>query len=113
MTLKCVYRRGVFILTNSLKTDCFYYSCNSCDSWSKSEGSVIVVAFYFSEQPKGLAVISARVKHHKRRLPHDRLQVIEQVVGSNQGPDAAYAGDQNQILLLRLRNFHKYLHQFF
>jgi len=113
MTLKCVYRRCVFILSNSFKTYCFYYSCNSCDSWSKSEGSVIVVAFNFSEQPKSLAVISARVKHYERRLPHDCLQVIKQVVRSDQWPDAAYAGDQHQVLLLGFGDFHKYLHQFF
>ncbi len=113
MTLRGPYHRCVSIPTNSFKTDCFYYSYNSCYSWSKSESSVIVVTFDFAEQPKGLAVISARVEHHERRLSHDRLQVIEQVVRSNQGPDAAYARNQNQVLLLRLSDFHKYLYQFF
>ena len=113
MILKCLYRRYVFILTNSFKTYCFYYSCNSCNSWSKSEGSVIVVAFDFSEQPKGLAIVTARIKHYKRRLPHNRLQIIEQVVGPDQGPNAAYTRNQNQVLLLRLDDFHKYLNQFF
>ena len=79
----------------------FKHSCYSCYSWSKSKRSVIVVAFDLAKQAKGLTIISARIKHHKRRLPHNRLQVIQKVMGSNQGPHAAHAGNKYQILLLR------------
>jgi len=68
---------------------CLKHSCYSCYSWSKSESSVIVVAFDLAEQPKGLTIVSARIEHHKRRLPHNRLQIIQKIVGPNQGPDAA------------------------
>jgi len=46
----------------------------------KSEGSVIVVAFDFTEQPETLTIVSARIEHYQGSPPHDRLKVVEEVM---------------------------------
>ena len=79
--------------------------------WNHSEGSVVWDAFDFTEQPKSLTIVSARIEHHQGSPAHDRLKVVEEVVGTDQRPDISNPGNEYQILFFRLCDVPKYLHQ--
>ena len=74
----------------------------SLDLRNQLEGPVVVVVLELAEQPERLPVVSAWVKHHERRLAHDRLKVVQQGMGPQQRPHAADAGHDHEIVLLRL-----------
>lgn len=55
-------------------------------TWPRSrnqlEGLIVVAALQLAKKPQGVPIVSAWIKHHQRRLTHNRVQVVEQGVRS-------------------------------
>src|SRR2546428_1777491 len=58
-------------------------------SGNKPESPIVRIALQFAEQAERLSVVAPRVEQNQRRLPHDRMQVVEQRMRPQKGPGAA------------------------
>src|SRR5262245_2741211 len=72
---------------------------------NKPESPIVRIALQFAEQAERLPVIAPRVEQNQRCLPHDGMQVIEQRMRTQKGPDAADTRNQYQVALFGLGDF--------
>ena len=67
-------------------------------SGDQAKGPVVVAFLQASKEPKSLARKDPRIEHDQRGISHQGMQVIEQVMASEQGPDVADSRYENQIV---------------
>ena len=70
-------------------------------SGDQAKGPVVVAFLQASKEPKSLARKDPRIEHDQRGISHQGMQVIEQVMASEQGPDVADSRYENQIVFFR------------